>query len=181
MCLRSLFVLVVAALSCWARPSECAPLVSVEGGRGESVDVWGLGVGWDRVQTWTLGRQAEIELYALGRVDHWHGTEAGAVVSDLWDVSATPVVRLQASGDPGPGVFLDIGFGVHLISETRINAHRQFSTVFQFGEFLGPGIRFGSRGQVDLSFRVQHVSNGNIEEPNNGLNFRTLVLQYRFR
>jgi lipid A 3-O-deacylase len=164
----------------------CAPLAlagvaaSVEGGSGQSVDVVGLGIAWTDVHAWRGPWSTELNLSLLGRVDHWHGTEENPVVSNLWDVSATPVVRIQPAQPKGWFAFFDVGIGVHLISETRINEHRQFSTVFQFGEFFGPGVRFGDRAQYELSFRVQHVSNGNIKEPNNGLTFHTIAFQYRF-
>jgi len=129
---------------------------------------------------WSLPWHTQLNLSLLGRVDEWHGTQANAVVSHLWDVSATPVLTLQPAQPQGWFPYLDVGLGVHFISETRINATKQFSTVFQFGEFFGVGVRFGKHAQYDLGFRAQHVSNGDIGEPNNGLTFRTLVFQYHF-
>ena len=153
---------------------------SVEGGSGQSVDIVGLGIGWTDVYAWRGPWSTELNLSLLGRVDHWHGTEENPVVSNLWDVSATPVVRIQPAQPKNWFAFFDVGIGVHFISETRINQYRQFSTAFQFGEFVGPGIRFGDRAQYELSFRVQHVSNADIKEPNNGLTFHTIAFQYRF-
>jgi len=116
----------------------------------------------------------------LGRLEHWQGTEAGAQVTDLWDLSATPVLRLEPAARSGLTVFLDAGIGVSLISHTRIDS-RVLSTGFQFNELIGPGVRFGGRGQFEIALRVQHTSNDGIREPNNGLTFRTLVFQYAFQ
>src|SRR5215468_1772607 len=129
--------------------------VSIEGGRGESVDIVGLGVAWTEMYRWSLPWHTQLNLSLLGRVDEWHGTQANAVVSDLWDVSATPVLTLQPAKPQGWFPYLDVGLGVHFISETRINATKQFSTVFQFGEFFGVGVRFGKRAKYDLGFRAQ--------------------------
>jgi lipid A 3-O-deacylase len=154
--------------------------ISVEAGRGESVDIWGLGVKWTDLHTWHLGGHVDLGISLLGRVDHWHGTEMNAVVTDLWDVSATPVLRLQPTERSGVTPFLDVGIGVSLLSQTRIDS-RVLSTHFQFNELIGPGVRFGERGQYELSLRVQHTSNDDIKEPNNGLTFRTIVFQYAFQ
>jgi len=40
--------------------------------------------------------------------------------------------------------YLEASVGVHLLSHTRINEERQFSTAFQFGEFLALASRSGS-------------------------------------
>ena len=154
---------------------------SVEAGRGESVDIWGLGLRWADLHTWHLAGDVDIGVSILGRVDHWHGVEPGAVVADLWDISATPVLRLQPADRTGVTPFLDAGIGVSLITHTRINDHRVLSTAFQFNELIGPGVRFGDRGQYELALRVQHTSNDGIKEPNNGLTYRTIVFQYAFQ
>lgn len=154
--------------------------LSAEVGRGEQVDIWGLGLRWSDLHVWHLTQTLDLGLAILGRVDHWHGEETKAVVTDLWDISATPVLRLQPSDHTGVTAFLDVGIGVSLITHTRINAHRILSTAFQFNELIGPGVRFGGRAQFELALRVQHTSNDSIKEPNNGLTFRTIVFQYTF-
>jgi len=174
--------LFILALFAWCSTNSALAGVaaSVEAGRGESVDIAGLGTTWTDVYAWHTPYNTELNLSLLGRVDHWHGVEDNAIVSNLWDVSATPVLRLQPAQPTHWFPFFDVGVGVHWITETQINVHRQLSTHFQFGEFFGPGVRFGTHAQYELTFRVQHVSNGNIKEPNNGLTFRTLVFQYHF-
>lgn len=152
----------------------------MEAGRGESVDIWGLGLRWTDLHTWQLRRDLELSISLLGRVDHWHGTETNAAATELWDLSATPVLRLQPADHNGLTPFLDVGIGVSLISHTRIDS-RVLSTAFQFNELIGPGVRFGRHGEYELAFRVQHTSNDGIQEPNNGLTFRTIVFQYAFQ
>ncbi len=157
-----------------------AVAISVEAGRGESVDIWGVGVKWTDLDAWHLSGHVDLSLSVLGRIDHWHGSEPNAVVTDLWDLSATPVFRVQPADRAGVTLFLDVGIGVSLISQTSIDS-RVLSTHFQFNELIGPGVRFGEHGQFELSFRVQHTSNDGIKEPNNGLTFRTIAFQYAFR
>jgi hypothetical protein len=51
-------------------------------------------------------------------------------------------------------------------------------TAFQFANMAGVGVQFGGRQQYQAGYRFQHVSNGGIKEPNPGINFHQLYLQY---
>jgi lipid A 3-O-deacylase len=85
------------------------------------------------------------------------------------DVGLAPVFRIVRGS-----FYLEGAFGFHLV-ETRISANRSFSTEFQFAEHLGAGF---IRGQYTFGVHVQHLSNGGITEPNPGINFVMLRLQY---
>jgi hypothetical protein len=128
-------------------------------------------------------------LLRLSLADTWRAPPPGAdwkfhgyweVSAGLWDnpdnttanVAFTPVFRLQRGG-----FYVEGGIGMHLVT-THVSAHRVFSTSFQFGEHIGGGLRFGEGGRYDLGVRVQHISNGGLDEPNPGINFAILRFQY---
>jgi lipid A 3-O-deacylase len=67
-----------------------------------------------------------------------------------------------------------------MLSARRINGRREFSTRFQFGEFIGAGVLFGPRRELGVGVRLQHVSNGGIRNPNPGLTFVSVVGRYDF-
>lgn len=121
--------------------------------------------------TWRKGDPASRGWHLVG---YWEF--AGAVWDNkdesVADVSATPVFRLARSA-----LYVEGAIGFHLVS-TRISAHRTFSTVYQFGEHLGAGLRFGPAGRYDLGLRVQHISNGGLSQPNPGINFALVRFQY---
>ncbi len=94
----------------------------------------------------------------------------------IWDASATPVLELPVSGTPWP-LRVDLGIGVHAISHTHINAARRLSTSFQFGEFIGATLDLG---RVGIGLRVQHVSNGGIKHPNDGMTYTLLTISRGF-
>jgi lipid A 3-O-deacylase len=85
------------------------------------------------------------------------------------DVGLAPVFRIVRRS-----VYLEGAFGFHLV-QTRISADRIFSTAFQFAEHIGAGI---ITGQYTVGVHVQHLSNGGFTEPNPGINFVLLRLQY---
>ena len=76
--------------------------------------------------------------------------------------------------------YLEFGFGLHLLSNTKIDTDRNFGCAFQFGEFLGFGADLGSERRYSFGVRVQHVSNGGICSDNDGITFAQALLQYRF-
>ena len=74
--------------------------------------------------------------------------------------------------------YVEAAIGLHLIEPVRMDDTRAFTTAFQFGDHVGFGARFGERGQYDLGVRFQHLSNGGLKEPNNGINFAQVRFQY---
>jgi lipid A 3-O-deacylase len=45
---------------------------------------------------------------------------------------------------------------------------------------VGFGLGFGDKGQYEISYRLQHISNGGIKTPNQGMNLHLLRLGYSF-
>jgi hypothetical protein len=54
------------------------------------------------------------------------------------------------------------------------------SSAFQFADMVGVGASFGSHQQYEAGFRFQHLSNASIKEPNPGIDFEQLYVQYNF-
>jgi hypothetical protein len=85
------------------------------------------------------------------------------------DVGFTPVFRIERRS-----LYLEAALGFHLV-QTRVSADRVFSSAFQFAEHLGAGF---ITGRYTFGVHVQHLSNGGISDPNPGINFVLLRLQY---
>jgi len=54
-----------------ATPGYCQDRVSVEMGKGNNVDVVGVGVGSTDWERWSVGKDWSLSLYGLGRIDYW--------------------------------------------------------------------------------------------------------------
>jgi len=171
-----------AALTCLvavATLSSSAPLASglapdgldFTGGYGNNVSVYGAGVHWDSLCTCAQLKSAGFDVKLAAQLAYWKGHEHPASNSSLWDVSLTPILRWTAPAGPPARLFVEAGIGAHLLSDTRINTERVFSTAFQFGEIGVVGVSFGDRHRYEIGALVQHVSNGAIKEPNNGLTY----------
>ena len=139
--------------------------LSLEFGRGtHDVEDWRIGAQWRQKPKWL--EDTLMRLYWDASVATWQST-TGA----LTDVGLTPTFRYGHE----QGGYFDVGIGVHLLSETQISESIEFSTKFQFGDHLGIGYR---HDRYDFSFRLQHLSNAGIKNPNPGINFFQLRFQY---
>jgi lipid A 3-O-deacylase len=169
--------LVVCGL-CWISASHAANGVAIETGRGDSTDMgrvalfhqWGRK--WFTDGNWYVGGYWEV---SLGR---WNSTAAGG--KEIWDLGITPVFRLQSKAATGFRPYVEAAVGLHLIDHTHVNNNRDMSTAFQFGDHVGVGLLLGDKGQFDLGYRFQHLSNADIKKPNNGINFQQIRLGYSF-
>jgi lipid A 3-O-deacylase len=144
-------------------------------------DIYRLGLEnrWERTWfnggAWHVGGYWDAELAYL-EADAGHGENNG-----LYDISLTPVFRLQRDTALSSGVspFAEAGIGAHLLSDTSL-ADERYSSVFQFGSLLGLGLGFGKHGQYEFGYRYQHISNASMSTPNDGLNLHMLRLGYSF-
>jgi len=168
--------LLIATLGVHAAPFD---RIDVEAGTGNHVDVLALGIGTRDLFDHSLGDHSKVSAYLLGRVAYWGSLDDHPMVAAVYDFSVTPVLRIETTATKFP-FFVDLGVGLHALTHTRINVDRTFGSAIQFGEFLGPGIRFGDAGQYEFSARVQHVSNGGIRDPNDGLTYGSVVFRYNF-
>jgi hypothetical protein len=49
----------------------------------------------------------------------------------------------------------------------------------QFTSFVTLGVEFGAKRNLAVAYRIQHMSNAGINEPNPGLNVHMLEFSYR--
>lgn len=138
-----------------------------------------LGVVWDPDLTWWELGGFHFTLLGEGHVAYWHSTGDNPVNPNIWEFGVTPVVRfVKSSGYFRP--FIEAGIGVRLLSHARITEDLTVSTAFQFADMVGVGVIFGEKQNYQAGFRFQHVSNAGIKDPNPGINFSQLYLQYNF-
>jgi len=151
---------------------------TIEAGQGQdSTKLVRLHGKWNWDRKWFDSGNWQVVGYWEAGLGRWLGSGTGA--RDLWDVGLTPVFRLEPKGAK-QRMYFEAGVGAHLLSATRINDVREFSSSFQFGSLVGVGRVFGDRGQFDLGFRFQHLSNADLALPNDGINFSQLRFTYNY-
>ncbi len=143
-----------------------------------SVDIARVGLQWNWTKRIALGADWHIGGYWDLSLAHWSNDSPARTNSSVTDIGFTPVVRIQQTSPGAFAPYLEAAAGAHLLSESSVSAERRFGTSFQFGSHLGVGVRFGPRRALDFGYRYQHLSNMDIKQPNQGINFHLLRFQY---
>lgn len=137
-----------------------------------------LALVWDpNLHFWQLGDwdfSLRGELHAA-----WLHNSEGEDPRTLGAFGVTPLVRFgKTSGVIQP--YIEAGVGVRLLTGTQLNDSYDISTAFQFADMAGVGFKFGERGQYEIGYRFQHISNASIKRPNPGINFQLVYFGYMF-
>ncbi len=181
---RTRALVVFIALFVLAPAARAVDGISLEIGTSNaanaSVDITRIGLQWNWTKRWALGANWHIGGYWEVDFGNWSNDSPRRTNSSITEIGLTPVFRLQQSNPGAIAPYAEAAIGLHLLSETSVSQHRRFSTMLQFGDHLGLGIRFGPRHAFDLGYRYQHLSNAGIKRPNHGINFHQVRLHYSF-
>ena len=166
--IRKIAALAAACALTFAVPSAgyCIDGVAVEYGRGDDrTNLVRVAI----TDKWRKAQPPAGDAWRLA--GYW---EFSAAVWDNRDESTadlgfTPVFRLERGR-----LYVEGALGFHLV-QARISAARVFGTAFQFAEHVGAGFH---NGKYSFGLHVQHLSNGGIRDPNPGINFVLMRLQY---
>jgi opacity protein-like surface antigen len=156
----------------------CAPCtalaldgVSVEAGRGTGqTDLLRAGLQWRGHTKWFEHSGWRIVHYIDLAFGGWNNGD-----TTVYDLGFTPVFRFERSPD---APYFEAAIGFHAVSNLHFERNRETSTRFQFGDHIGAGF---VHGRYDFGVRLQHLSNGGIRNPNPGINFLVLRVQYLLR
>jgi hypothetical protein len=154
--------------------------IVLEAGNGDQTNTARVGVIQNFDKQWLTEGDWQVTGFWEAAVGRWQGRSAIGNKQTITDVGLTPVFRLQQKNPGTMAPYLEGAIGFHLISPTFIYANRHFGSSFQFGDHLGAGVRFGDHQQFDVGYRYQHLSNGGIKKPNQGINLNQIHFIYHF-
>ena len=162
--MKRLLPIVLLCVPCAALALDSA---SFEAGRGSGrTNMLRAGLQWQGHDRWFEHSSWHIAHYMELSLGGWHNGH-----DTVYDLGVTPVFRFQRTS----GGYFEAAIGFHAVSRLEFENNRETSTKFQFGDHLGAGI---VRGRYDFGLRLQHLSNGGIRNPNPGINFLILRVQY---
>jgi len=177
-------LVVVVSLLLLAPTARAVDSMSVVLGTSDSsnaeVGMLRIGVQWNWSKRWAITPNWHIGGYWDLDFGYWSNDSPRKTNNGMTDVGFTPTFRLQQTSMGPISPYAEGAIGFHLLSETSVSEERRFSTTFQFGDHVGLGFRFGYRHAMDLGYRFQHLSNGGIKDPNQGINFHQVRFQYHF-
>lgn len=137
---------------------------------------WGEGKHRGRLLlVWDLPLTAELGAFTIQTGFELGMGQTSYKDEDQISVNGTPLFNWYWPLGPVDGV-LETGLGVAWLSSTELGPWR-YSTHLQFSQILGMGLRWQD---WQVGWRYQHVSNGNIEKPNNGQDFYGVTVKYHY-
>lgn len=156
-------------------------VMAAVGSSKDGITLYRVGLQWEWERQWFTAGDWFLGGYWEFNASYWDGQEGTTGNTSLSEIGITPVFRLQRYQPFTSGIrpYFEFAVGAHLLSETKID-NREFSTAFQFGDYLGLGVQLGSAGRSELGYRFLHFSNAGIDEPNDGANFHLLHFSYRY-
>ena len=182
--MRNIKAILAAAAMALSPAAFAVDGVSLEYGASDSgnssVKLYRLGVQWDWGKRWMDSGSYSLGGYWELSGGYWDNSSPAKTNGSLMDVGFTPVFRWQENAPSGISPYVEAAVGLHLLSRTSVSTQRNFGSSFQFGDHIGAGVRLGDKGQYDLGYRYQHLSNAGIKAPNQGINYHQLRLQYHF-
>jgi len=129
---------------------------------------------WDWDKRWQATETWWADGFWEGELSHFEdGTQ------NLQAAGLAAVLRLGSAGKRPVHPYMEAGFGLQLITSTHFGP-TELSTDFQFGSHLGFGLRLGTEARHELGYRLWHLSNAGLKNPNPGLNFHVLYFGIRF-
>ncbi|RKP59085.1 acyloxyacyl hydrolase [Pararobbsia silviterrae] len=134
--------------------------------------VWDPNLHWWQMGDWSFSLLGEFH---AAQIRNTEGVDPRTVAA----FGVTPVFRIGKDGGP-IRPFFEAGVGVRLLSGVHLNEAYDISTAFQFADMVGVGLKFGGKGQYELGYRFEHLSNASIKRPNPGINFEQLYVGYMF-
>jgi lipid A 3-O-deacylase len=143
--------------------------VSLEFATGNRTQISRVGAQWDPHQQFDLWG-TDIHTYYRAELAYWKAgfyLDQPQLTQHLWDIGLTPTFRLE--GSDRHGAYSELGIGAHLLSAVYDVNGRRESTHLQFGSHVAAGYVWSN--DIDLSLKIQHVSNAGIKHPNMGVNF----------
>lgn len=176
--MKDFLVPFLAAVCGFAPASHAADGIAVGMGSGSDADMAQIALTRSWTRQWFTDGDWHLSGYWEVSVSHWDPEASSG--RRILDFGFAPVFRLQPKVKTGWRPYLEGAIGLHLVSRTHVDAKSDLGSAFQFGDHLGVGLTLGERGQFDLGYRFQHLSNADIKDPNHGIDFHQLRLGYLF-
>ncbi len=130
---------------------------------------------WFEQNGWALSGYWDVS------VGHWVPNAGAGGNHEINEYGITPVFRYAATTTSGNCIpFIEAGIGAHYLDRTDVYSGHDMTTHFQFGDHIGAGVTLGPQHDWDVMMRIQHLSNGGIQNPNPGINFLQLRLGHWF-
>jgi len=151
---------------------------ALEVGSADDIDTVRASLAWQWNKEWLKERGWHLTGYWEGSLGYWNSRAQGG--ESLWDVALGSVFRLRPNASGGTQPYLEGAIAAHLLSGTHLDDQHRLGSALQLGNHIGIGVTFGDKSQYDMSYRLRHLSNGGIQEPNDELSQHQIRFAYNY-
>jgi lipid A 3-O-deacylase len=156
-----------------------AEIPVVEIGRGDGVKMGRIAFQFDSGKRWFSGGQWHVAGYWEPAMGFWRGKSTQGD-PQIFEFALAPILRLEKKSPDNWSPYLESGVGIHLITGHHVTDDRDLGSNYHFGSHIGVGLRFGKQSEFDIGYRLQHISNAGLKQPNEGINFNLLHLRLSY-
>lgn len=164
-----------------------ADAAGLEVAAGEGILAERIYLRWDLQERDWREHLGGLRLRLFGQValENWNGNDyrlSGGSDADLNTVLAlAPVFRLDWPDAPRYVPYLETSTGASVFARSSFPATgHEWGQNFQFEDTLAIGWIWGENGQWELALRRRHYSNNGIKKQNDGVDFHSLALSWRY-
>ena len=147
-------------------------------GRGQGVNIYGIeGVVSPECEcAWLKERDLRFKVLLHAALwDAYHHPSHGT----LGDFAAFGALDWSGVGNDGWRPTVEVALGVHGLTRVDIG-NQHMGSAFQFGERLAAGVKFDGQTRWSITGFIEHVSNADIKQPNDGLTYGGVDIRISF-
>ncbi len=149
-------------------------------GRGDGVNMGRVAYQLPLKTQWQFRNNLQVTSYLEPAIGFWRGNSNIHDDPKMYELALTPVFRLEQQSRSAIAPYIENGVGIHVITGHHVTDDRDLGSNYHFGTHIGVGLRFGTRHEFDFGYRLQHLSNAGLKQPNEGINFNMLHFAYLY-
>jgi hypothetical protein len=154
--------------------------LAIERGQGSGVYINRLAYQFPLAKQWPISDDWQASTYLEPVIGVWRGRSKVGDAPRIAELGLTPVMRFKQKNPNWFDPYLEVGLGLHFISGHHVTDNRDLGSNYLFGTHIGAGVRLGPQQQFEIAFRLQHLSNAGLKQPNEGIDFHIVHLGYNF-
>jgi hypothetical protein len=148
----------------------------VQEGQDSELKMWQVGAE-RRECALTQGAGFALDVSPVVSAGFWQADSDSTYAHHAFDVAYVPMLHWRLPVADHTRLDFEFGIGPMYLSEHDIG-NRQKGSDFQFSDHFGVGIG-SADGKWRIGFAFRHVSNLDIKDPNDAVDFKGVVLSYR--
>jgi hypothetical protein len=157
---------------------QAADAYALSAGHGDDTSLLRASMIWHWNQRWFQEGDWHLTGYWEANAGLLSGHNSGG--KNVLEAGFAPIFRFRPNASGATQPYWEAGIGPHLVSTTHLDDARDLGSSLLMAEQLGFGVTFGDKTRYDVGYRLQHLSNWGLKEPDDGLTLHQVRLTYLY-